>query len=78
MVSTSFTPLLAVLTAAILGADVGTAQTIGMLCATVLLFVSGWMAGRRNDLTGFRLLLAALIAAGFGVALVGLKSTIHH
>jgi len=77
LVSASFVPLLAVVISAGLGAGVGRAQTVGLICATVLLFVSGFAAGRRRGLTGFQQILAALIAAGFGVALIGLKSALH-
>jgi hypothetical protein len=69
--------LIAVGLAAILGASVSTAQTVGLLCATVLLFSSGWIAGRRGGLTGLRLLLGALTAAAFGAALIGLKASLH-
>lgn len=77
LVSASFTPLLAVVAAAILGADVSTAQTVGMICASALLFGSGFIAGRRRGLTGIRLVLAALVAASFGIVLIGLKSALH-
>jgi hypothetical protein len=77
LVSASFVPLIAVVITAVLGASVSTAQTVGLVCATLLLFSSGWVAGRRGGLTGFRLLLSALIAAAFGVALIGLKAALH-
>jgi hypothetical protein len=77
LVSASFVPLLVVVAAAVFGAGVSTAQTAGMLCATLLLLGSGWIAARRNDLTGFRLVLAALLAAGLGIALIGLKTILH-
>jgi hypothetical protein len=77
LVSASFIPLLAVVTSAVLGQQVRTAQTVGMICSTVLLFGSGWIAGRSSGLTGIRRLLAALIAAGFGLALIGLKAALH-
>ena len=77
LVSASFIPLLAVVVTAILGFGVSTAQTIGMICATVLLFGSGFMAARRSGLTGVKPLLAALVAAALGAALIGLKTTLH-
>lgn len=77
LVSVSFIPLLAVVASAALGQQVRTAQTVGMICSIALLFGSGWIAGRSSGLTGVRLLLAALIAAGFGVALIGLKAALH-
>lgn len=77
LVSASFTPLIAVVVSAVLGADVFEAQTVGMICATVLLFISGWVAGRRNGMTGFRRLGSALVAATFGLALIGLKAALH-
>lgn len=77
LVSASFIPLLVVVGAAILGADVSAAQNAGLICATVLLFSSGLVAGRRSGLTGYKLALAALTAAGFGIALIGLKAALH-
>jgi hypothetical protein len=77
LVSASFTPLISVVFAAVLGASVGTAQTVGLICATVLLFSSGWVAGRRRGLTGVRLLPGAVVAASFGVALIALKTALH-
>jgi hypothetical protein len=77
LVSASFVPLIAVVGAATLGASVSTAQTVGMLFATALLFSSGWIAGRRSGLGGLQRLGAALTAAGFGIALIGLKSALH-
>jgi hypothetical protein len=77
LVSASFTPLIAVVAAALVGASIDTAQTVGLICASVLLLGSGFVAGRRAGLTGFRLVLAALTAASFGVVLIGLKSAIH-
>jgi hypothetical protein len=77
LVSASFIPLIAVVVAALVGASVSTAQTVGLICATLLLFSAGWVAGRRRGLTGPRLLLAAVIAAGFGLALIALKTALH-
>jgi hypothetical protein len=77
LVSASFVPLIAVVIAALLGTSVGTAQTVGLTCATLLLFSSGWIAGRRGGLTGWQRLLGATIAAGFGVALIALKTALH-
>jgi hypothetical protein len=77
LVSASFTPLVAVVIAAALGANVSTAKTIGLTWATLLLFSSGWVSGRRGGLTGARLLIGAVIAASFGVALIALKTSLH-
>ncbi len=78
LVSASFVPLVAVVLSAILGASVSTAQTVGMICATVLLFSSGVIAGRRRGSTGFRLIMTGVIAASFGAILIVLKTSIHH
>jgi hypothetical protein len=77
LVSASFTPLIVVVVAAVLGADVNAAQIAGLICATVLLFISGWFAGRRIGLAGFRRLLAGVVAASFGLALIGLKAALY-
>ena len=77
LVSASFIPLIVVVLAAIVGADVEIAETAGLICATVLLFASGWVAGRRRGSTGFGLFGGAVAAACFGVVLVGLKATLH-
>jgi len=77
LVSASFTPLIAVVISAVVGASVGTAQTVGLICATLLLFGSGWSAGRRRGMTGWRQLVGAVIAAGFGVVLIALKTALH-
>lgn len=77
LVSASFTPLIVVVVTAVLGADINTAQVAGLICATVLLFISGWIAGRRAGVTGSRRLLAALVAASFGLILIALKAALH-
>jgi hypothetical protein len=77
LVSASFTPLIVVVVATISGVGVNEAQTLGLICATVLLFASGYVAGRRSGWTGIQRILGALIAAGFGLALIVLKSALH-
>jgi hypothetical protein len=77
LVSASFTPLIVVVVTAVLGADINTAQIAGLICATILLFISGWIAGGRVGVTGFRRLVAALVAASFGLILIGLKAALH-
>jgi hypothetical protein len=77
LVSASFIPLVTVIVAALFGATVDTAQTVGMVATTALLFAAGWIAARRNDLAGFRPVLAAALAAGLGVVLIGLKTALH-
>jgi hypothetical protein len=77
LVSASFTPLIVVVVTAVLGADINTAQVAGLICATVLLFISGWIAGQHAGATGLRRLLAALVAASFGLILIGLKAALH-
>ncbi len=77
LVSASFVPLVTVILAAAFGASVSTAQTVGLTCATILLFTSGLVAGRRRNLTGFRLIFGAVVAASFGVVLIALKTGLH-
>jgi hypothetical protein len=77
LVSASFIPLLAVMLTALFGASVGAAQVVGMICATVLLFGSGWVAARDNELAGYRRLLSGLLAASLGIVLIVLKSLLH-
>jgi hypothetical protein len=77
LVSASFTPLIVVVVTAAIGADINAAQVAGLICATVLLFISGWIAGRSVGATRFRRLLAALVAASFGLILIALKAALH-
>ncbi len=77
LVSASFIPLLAVIVAGSVGASVSNAQTVGLIAATVLLFISGWISSRNSDLHGIKRLLIALLAAAFGGALIILKAALH-
>jgi hypothetical protein len=77
LVSASFLPLLTVLLAAVFGASVSVAQTVGMICATALLGASGWIAAGRNGLSGLTRFGLSLLAAGLGVILIVLKSVLH-
>jgi ribose/xylose/arabinose/galactoside ABC-type transport system permease subunit len=66
MVSASYVPLLALLTARVLGADTKTAATVALAVAIALLLVQGWVGGKASQLRGLRLLVVTLIGERSG------------
>jgi hypothetical protein len=76
MVSASFLPLLALVLARLAGASASVAANIGLAAAIMLLTAHGWLAGRAAKLRGWRLLLAASVAAALGLVMIALKDLV--
>jgi hypothetical protein len=76
MVSASYAPLLALLLARLAGASALTAANVGLVAATVLLVIHGWLAARSSQLRGWQLLLATTVAAGLGLVMIALKDLV--
>jgi len=76
MVTASYLPLLAVVLAAVAGASKLVAANLGLVVAVVLLTVHGWLAGRAAQLRGWKLLVAASVAAVLGLVMILLKDLV--
>lgn len=77
IITASLLPLLVLSTAGRLGADLGTAVLLGLLCSTALLALAGWEMGRHGALTPGERVVSTLVATSFGVAMIVLKSLLH-
>jgi VIT1/CCC1 family predicted Fe2+/Mn2+ transporter len=77
MIGASFIPLLALLAAWALGADVATSAKFGLLVTTWMLFVIGWLTGRRSGFSGWRQVAATLLPGFLGLVLIMLKFQLH-
>jgi hypothetical protein len=77
MVQSSYAPLLILLLCYLAGASVDTAVTIALGFSVALLTFLGWLVGRRADLTGARIVVAAAVNGFFGLILVALKIALH-
>jgi hypothetical protein len=77
MVQASYVPLAVLIVAGFAGASVSLAVSIALGVTTFVLFWLGWVAARRSGSTGLGLLLSALLAACFGLALIVLKTIVH-
>jgi hypothetical protein len=76
MVSASYLPLLALVTARLGGASAVVAANIGLVVATLLLAVHGWSAGRASHLRGRQLIAATAMAVGLGLVMIALKNLV--
>lgn len=76
MVSVSFLPLVTLVLARVAGASALAAANVGLGVVVVLLTVYAWAAGRSGGLNGRHLLFATSIAAGLGLAMIGLKDLV--
>ena len=76
MVSASYAPLLALVTARLAGASAFTAANVGLGVAIALLTIYGWSAGRAARLRGRRLLVSTSVAAALGVVMILLKDVV--
>jgi hypothetical protein len=77
MLEASLLPVLTVLVAGILGASVSTAVTFGLIAAAASLTTLGAVAARRSGMSAFNTLLAGLVAAALGGAVILLKLVLH-
>jgi len=77
MVQASYTPLLVLIGAGLLGADTATAIPAAVFYTTALLFVLGWLAGRRGGQSGWGLAGTVTFVGGLGILMVILKLALH-
>jgi hypothetical protein len=77
MVQASYTPLLVPIGAGLLGADTATAVSAAVFYTTALLFVLGWLAGRRGGQSGWGLVGTETFIGGLGIVMVILKLALH-
>jgi positive regulator of sigma E activity len=76
-VTASFLPLVVMIVARLLGAQVAGAVLAGLLCSTVLLGVAGWEIGRHGRLTTAERVASSVVAALFGVGMILMKALLH-
>ncbi len=77
LVTASFTPLGAMLIAALLGADARDAVTAALIVTSVWLGVLGWTAARRSGQRGLALVASTLGSSLIGLVLIALKFALH-
>lgn len=77
LVTASVLPLLVLVLARVLGAELRTAVLCGLTCSTVVLCGAGWHVGRGGRLTTAERLISSAIAGFFGVGLILLKALLH-
>jgi uncharacterized membrane protein YhaH (DUF805 family) len=77
IVSASTLPLVVLLVAKLIGADLYAAVLAALVCSTVLLCLAGWEIGRDGRLTAGERLVSAGVAGLFGLAMVLLKALLH-
>jgi hypothetical protein len=77
MVEASYTPVVVLIVAGLLGATTRTAITAALYYTTGLLLVLGWMAGRRGGQSGLALAGTVAFVGGLGVVVVMLKFALH-
>jgi hypothetical protein len=77
LVAASGIPLLCLAIEAVLQVETSLAVRITLGVNAVLLFLTGWQAGRAGGLTGPRLVLDAAVAGLLGIALIVLKTLLH-
>jgi hypothetical protein len=77
IVESGLLPLLALVIARGVGAAVSTAQTVALI--VVVIEIGGWafLAGRRMELTHWRLITFMVVSGGLGVVIIVLKSLLH-
>jgi len=77
MVQASYTPVLVLIGAGLLGADTATAISIAVFYTSALLFFLGWLAGRRGGQAGWALAGTVAFVGGIGLIMVILKLALH-
>jgi hypothetical protein len=76
-VTASFLPLVVLVVADLLGADMTAAVISALVGSTGLLFLAGWRMGADGQLSRAERLVSASAASLFGVALIALKVVLH-
>ena len=77
LVSASFLPLGVLLGTGLLGASLSAAVLAALLTGTTLLFFAGWRVGEEAELRPAARLVSAACSAGFGIAMIALKTLVH-
>lgn len=77
MVQASYGPLLVLVVAKLLGADVEDAVTLALIAAILVLIALGTLAARRAQLPLVGIVLSAVFNGLLGVGLIALKSWLH-
>lgn len=77
MVTASVLPLLVLVLARVLGAELRTAVLCGLSGSTVVLCAAGWHVGRGGRLTTAERVVSSAVAGVFGVGLILLKALLH-
>jgi steroid 5-alpha reductase family enzyme len=77
LVTASFTPLLVLVAADLVGASYFTSVLLALLTGTGLLVLAGWRVGTAAGLTLLPRFLSAAGAGAFGVVMIGLKTLLH-
>lgn len=76
MVSASFTPVLVLAVARIVGASSSAAATAALAAAIFMLTIYAWSACRAAGLRGAQMMAVTSIAAGLGVLMIILKNVV--
>ncbi|MFI8280889.1 hypothetical protein ACIGBH_39630 [Streptomyces sp. NPDC085929] len=76
LVKSSFIPVLALLLVALFGGGANLAIEVGLWSVVLILLCWGLVTAHRKGMKGTRLVLAGLLAAALGVAIVMLKSVV--
>jgi len=76
LVSASFSPLLLLLLAWLLGARSSVAATISLIGAIVMLIIYSWSAARAAKLRGLQVAAVTVVAALIGVLMIVLKNVV--
>jgi uncharacterized membrane protein YhaH (DUF805 family) len=77
IVSASTLPMVVLLVARLIGADLYAAVLAALVCSTVLLCLAGWEIGRDGRLNTGERIVSAGVAGLFGLAMVLLKALLH-
>jgi hypothetical protein len=77
LVTASYLPLMVLVTASLLGADLTGAVVSALVFSTALLSLSGWRVGGEANLGLAQRCVSAAIAGAFGVVMILLQSFLH-
>jgi hypothetical protein len=77
LITASVLPLVVLSVSGRLGADLGTAVLLGLLCSTALLALAGWEMGADEALSTVERIASTLVGTAFGLAMIVLKSALH-
>jgi hypothetical protein len=77
LVTASFLPILVLVAADLLGADLWGSVIAGLVCSTVLLFLAGLEIGAEGRLRPVERWTSAAVSGTFGLVLIALKMSLH-